>query len=424
MWQVYDCLVYQHDYRLVLIAALICLLGSIATFTIADRALTAESRAVIWMALAGICGGAAVWSTHFVAMLAYQQTLPISYQLGPTLGSLVSAILIIGCGFAIALPRIGRAGAVIAGGLIVGAGVATMHYLGMTALSLPGRLSFDSGLATLAVAFSLTFGAVAFYLMFHRSGTRDRAAGVACFVLMIVLLHFTGMGAVQIELGHWENDLSSGISREALAGLVALIATLLLSISLAGALFDRRRSSDLRAQAKRFKIFSDSALEGLVIHRDGELIDSNAAARRVLSLTDDVAARSIFPWFGPADRSQIEQWLLQPNEDPVEIEMTALDGRRFPAEVSGRSLRLADGSFGQVLAIRDISARKMAEAQLHHQALHDPLTDLPNRRMFHELAEKVRSHADRHGGQFAVLALDLDGFKMVNDLHGHEGRYA
>ncbi len=194
------------------------------------------------------------------------------------------------------------------------------------------------------------------------------------------------LGAVRLELGLWDGELSSGISREALAGLVVLIVTMLLSMGLASALFDRRHSSELQAQAERFRILSDSALEGLIVHRDGQLIDTNAAVRRALSLSGDMTSRSIFGWFGSADRSEIERWLLQRSEDPVEIEMTALDGSRFPAEVSGKFIELADGSRGQVLAFRNITARKMAEAQLHHQALHDPLIDLPNRRLFHELA--------------------------------------
>jgi diguanylate cyclase (GGDEF)-like protein len=80
---------------------------------------------------------------------------------------------------------------------------------------------------------------------------------------------------------------------------------------------------------------------------------------------------------------------------------------------------LADGDEGELLAIRDLTARKESEARIAHLALHDPLTDLPNRRFFAELANKSIATAQRGGECFALLALDLDGFKIVNDMHGH-----
>jgi diguanylate cyclase (GGDEF)-like protein len=80
---------------------------------------------------------------------------------------------------------------------------------------------------------------------------------------------------------------------------------------------------------------------------------------------------------------------------------------------------LTDGAHGELLAIRDITARKESEARLAHLALHDSLTELPNRRFFMELAQKNISQAQRSGERFALIAIDLDDFKLVNDLHGH-----
>ena len=158
-----------------------------------------------------------------------------------------------------------------------------------------------------------------------------------------------------------------------------------------------------------------------MIHRDGAVLDSNAAARRLLALTGGPEPELIYPWFGNVPRVQVDQWLAQPADAPAEVALAGRDGRVFTAEVCGSTLQLPDGAPGQLLAIRDVTARKDAEARLHHQALHDPLTDLPNRRLFIELADKVRAQAARHGGQFAVFMLDLDNFKTVNDLHGHGG---
>ena len=420
MEQVYYCLVFEHDYRFVLVAAAICLFGSATTFVMLDRAREARHRAK-WLALLALCSGATVWSTHFVAMLAFEQGLTMSYALYATLGSLFAGIVGIGGGFAIALPRAGREWTAIMAGLVAGTGVIVLHYVGMSAVRLPGRITYDADLVIASVAFSLLFGGLSFYFSFARDDRRNRVLAFTCFVLMVVLLHFTAMGAVRIEPGPWLGAATPELSRETLATLVAATTIALLAVGLAGALFDRRHSRELFALAQRFRVLSDSALEGLVIHRDGAVLDSNAAARRLLALTGGPEPESIYSWFGNAPRAQVEQWLAQTADAPAEVALAGRDGRMFTAEVCGSTLQLPDGSPGQVLAIRDVTARKDAEARLHHQALHDPLTDLPNRRLFIELADKVRAQAARHGGRFAVFMLDLDNFKTVNDLHGHGG---
>jgi diguanylate cyclase (GGDEF)-like protein len=67
----------------------------------------------------------------------------------------------------------------------------------------------------------------------------------------------------------------------------------------------------------------------------------------------------------------------------------------------------------------DIRELKRAQRQLEHQATHDALTMLPNRQLFHEMGEQALARADRDGTTVAVLFLDLDRFKHVNDTHGH-----
>lgn len=419
MWRVYDCLTVDHDYRLLVVAVAICFFGVAATFAVAARVRQSNRRSG-WMAVIALCGGATVWSTHFIAMLAFRRELPISYALEETVASLLAGIAIIGAGFAVALLSQRRTPTILLGGLVVGAGVIVLHYLGMSAVRLPGRLTFDPDLVVASVVFSLTFGAASFYFVFGPERRYGHPLGIGLFVLMIVSLHFTAMGAVNVELGLWREP-EPDLSRDVLASLVIVVTIAVLTIGLAGALFDRQRAAQLRAQAQRFQVLSDSALEGLVIHRDGVLVDSNAAARSLLALGEEHRGQSIFGWFATTDPAQIEQWVLHPSEKPAEVDLVSRDGSRLIAEICGQPLQLADGSAGHVLAIRDVTARKAAEAQLQHQALHDPLTDLPNRRLFREIANKVRSRAERNGEQFAVLIIDLDGFKAINDLQGHDG---
>lgn len=102
-------------------------------------------------------------------------------------------------------------------------------------------------------------------------------------------------------------------------------------------------------------------------------------------------------------------------------EMTAVrkNGQQFPMEVSLSEMRLG-GSRYFVGIVRDITERKLAEQKISHLAHYDYLTDLPNRALFMYSLGKLVPLAKRSNGKLAVLFLDLDGFKQVNDRLGHE----
>jgi len=101
------------------------------------------------------------------------------------------------------------------------------------------------------------------------------------------------------------------------------------------------------------------------------------------------------------------------------MEATRKDGERLPVDVSMSSTTIGGREMFTLIA-RDATLRKLYEDQLEHQATHDPLTGLANRTLFEELLVRAAYRADRSGRPVAVLYLDLDGFKDVNDVFGHQ----
>jgi len=414
--RIVDCLTVYHDYQLVLLAAGICVLGTIASLVVSNRTVRGD-HLTMWRMLLSVCAGSTVWATHFLSMLAYQTSVPITYGTGLTAASYVAGTLVIGIGISIALRRPGALSHAIAGGAVVGAGVSVLHYLGMGAMRFAGELRYDADLVLASIVLSSAFGAAGMTCIMRVRSAAGRPIGALLLIAMVVALHFTGMGAVRIELGPFARFEEAGLSRQLLAAAITVAAITVLLIGMGAALVAQRMSRRLATEAERFRTLADGALEALVVHSEGRIVDANAAARELFDIAHGDTSRRIDTLFDNPDPALARSHLVEGTLS--EIWLKSASGARFPAEVCRRRMRLADGGEGELLAIRDLSARKESEARIEHLALHDPLTDLPNRRLFMELSNKAISHAVRAGERFAVLAVDLDGFKLVNDMHGH-----
>src|SRR6266511_4465721 len=107
MFRVLSCLTGEHDWRLVVLAGLVCFVASIVAVTIFHRAVASQARTrLIWIAIAGAAIGYGIWATHFIAMLAYEPGVSTGYGIGLTALSLVAAMVLTstGLGFAACVP--------------------------------------------------------------------------------------------------------------------------------------------------------------------------------------------------------------------------------------------------------------------------------------------------------------------------------
>jgi methyl-accepting chemotaxis protein len=237
MFRVFNCLTEQHDWRLVVAAALICLCSSLVTVQLVRRARATIGRVrAIWIGTAGCAAGFGIWSTHFVAMLAYEPGVPVAYAILPTAASLLVAIAITALGIGIGTRGKNWAPA---GGLIVALGVVAMHYLGMQALEVPGRVGWhwDLVVASILVCVVLATAALAVAVLPRTVLTTFGAA--VLLTLAIALLHFTAMGAVEITPDPSRTLSASSLSPTWLAAVVISLAAAVLSTTLIGAFADR-----------------------------------------------------------------------------------------------------------------------------------------------------------------------------------------
>jgi diguanylate cyclase (GGDEF)-like protein len=197
MIKVLSCLVMEHDLRFVAVAAVICILGSLIATRLFDNTSSGSTHArVVWMSLAGFAFGSAVWSTHFLSMLAFEPGLPIGYDPALTAISLIVAIISMSGGFALA-SQAGRYSPA-AGGAVIGVGIGAMHYTGMAAIRTAGILEWDSALIAASLIIGASLAALGMYRLARSSSAFRTYEAAGWLVVAIVGHHFTGMSAITI----------------------------------------------------------------------------------------------------------------------------------------------------------------------------------------------------------------------------------
>ncbi|WP_338607968.1 EAL domain-containing protein [Pelagibacterium nitratireducens] len=413
MSEVLSTLYHQHDIRLVILAAFICALSSFAGVSILTHARRAVSvvRAV-WLAIAAVSVGFGIWATHFIAMLSFDVGFPAGYDVGLTLASLLIAIAVCGAGLVVAgMSR--RRSDLILGGAIVGLGISAMHYTGMRALEIGGEISWDSSLVAGSVISGMVLGAAALRIGVSRS-PRARVFGAGLLTLAICSMHFTAMGAAGFA-----NCYAIATSGEIGPGVLSLIVgvvSILILLAALGSLYldlrDRRRAA---AEESRMRGLADAAVEGLVVCSDRTVVTVNAAFQRLAGRKGkDLSGRAIDEFLAPTGCLAI----FENANELIETELTALDGERIPVEVVMREVDFG-GSLHRAIAVRDLRARKRAEHHIRFLAHHDAMTGLANRASFNTRLDDEIARARLAGQTLAVLCLDLDRFKEVNDLFGH-----
>lgn len=307
---------------LVLCSLLIAILASYIALHMAGHVVAAGQRAAHWWLAGGACAmGLGIWSMHFVGMLAFRLPIALGYDLEITLGSLLAAVA--SSAFALWLVTRERMPwpAWAGGALLMGSGIALMHYMGMAALRMQPAIDYHLGWFLASILVAVAASAAALWIAFRLRGEKRRhyfarAAAAVIMGFAVVGMHYTGMAAAR---------------------------------------------------------FAPDAICGAALVR--EL---------------------------PSD------WLAV----LVIVTTVAILGITLVVSVLDRQLQVRTSRLAASLA--------QANSELVQAALHDPLTRLPNRMLLSDRMNHAIEASAGSGKPFAVLFLDLDGFKAVNDAYGHQ----
>jgi diguanylate cyclase len=311
---------FSYNPWLVTLSVVVAILVSFTSLRLAAR-VAESSRAAgrAWLVLGALSMGVGIWAMHFIGMLAFSLPIQLRYDLALTFGSLGAAILTSGFAIKIASSSNLRFGRHVICSLVMGCGIVTMHYLGMSAIRIVPSISYDAALVAASVVIAITASFIALWLTFnlrsetHRHIWPARLGAAVVMGLAIAGMHYTGMAATHFQLGavcRGGVALDNGV----LGIFIATASLALLTVTLITSVFDAQLESRARLHAQRLQVVN---------------------------------------------------------------------------------------------------------ARLSHQSSHDTLTDLPNRSLFTERLEQAIAESTTANMLIAVMLVDLDRFKVINDSLGH-----
>ncbi|WP_144114244.1 putative bifunctional diguanylate cyclase/phosphodiesterase [Paraburkholderia sp. BCC1886] len=310
----------SYDGLLVLFSLLVAILASYTALDMAGRISSAQGRAArSWLAGGACAMGTGIWSMHFVGMLAFSLPIPLGYDPSITVLSLLIAI----ASSAFALWLVARETLpwhrLVGGALLMGAGIAAMHYTGMAAMHMTPTIRYAPFPLVLSILVAVGASGFALWIAFNlrRLSPRVMPLRIGAAVVMgvaIAGMHYLGMDAAQFPANSICGAARGGVDTGWLALVIIVVTLAVLAIALITSVLDLRLES-------RTAILATSLAE--------------------------------------------------------------------------------------------------ANQELTYLAQHDNLTKLPNRRLLEDRLERAIQRAKTERSRFALMFMDLDGFKSVNDAYGH-----
>lgn len=320
--------------------------------------------------------------------------------------AIFASYVALGLATRVAAARMGSAAAAwtMGGALALGSGIWTMHFVGMLAHSAASLYSYDPMLTMASLLLAIAGSGAAIWVATRpQAAAAGRAASGCILGLGISGMHYLGMAAISGAA-----QIRYNIPLVILSVMIA-VAAAMLAVSVT---FGRQHHA---CKAK------GAVLLGLTI--------SGMHYAGMLAADIPVAAASHVPG---ADRMQLGIGVSLATFIILNIALVASiidshlgakateNARRL--EAANTKLRLQAEELGAANARlrNEVEERRRSEAKITHLAHHDPLTGLPNRRLFSEHVKRAIRQAERHGKKLGVLLIDLDRFKTVNDTKGHD----
>jgi PAS domain S-box-containing protein len=413
----------SYDHGLVALSVVIAVLASYTGLDLAGRVTATHGRArLIWLAGGATAMGIGIWSMHYVGMLAFSLPVPVQYDWPMVLLSLSAGIL--SAALALFVVSRQRMGAPRASGasILMGGGIAAMHYTGMAAMRLPAMCHYSPPLVALSVVLAIAFSLIALWLTFHfrdEAGGRRLRRGASALLMGAAIsdMHYTAMAAASFTRSAEVPELSRAISISSLgAAAIAMVTIMVLVITLATSLVDR-----LWKQRALLDGLFEQAPEALtLISGDHRVVRVNREFTRIFGYTpQEVVGRRLIDLIVPDELRDEFQRLADLVAHGQRVDAESIrrrkEGGRFPVAIVRVPVSVPGGQIAEYGIYHDITERKRAEEDLRRSF--EQLRGLAAHLQSVREEERTRVAREIHDelGQ-ALTAIKLDLTALLRDL--------
>ncbi|MGS0742789.1 EAL domain-containing protein [Glaciimonas sp. GG7] len=434
---------------LIALSVFVAFFGAFSTLSHVENMRESTGRAAfLWMISGAVTLGVAVWSMHFIGMLAFHLPIAIAYDFKLTLFSIIPAIAGTLAGFVLIQNQDLYLKRLVSAGVVMGLGIAAMHYTGMAALKMQPAINYDPliFLASILIAIIAATGAL---LIAFGDGTKKRPLYLKQQVLgamvmggAVAAMHYTAMAGANFSIDSFCAVNGTTIDRTLLALIVTCLVMLLFSAGSLASLLERgivlerlrQAHASLKMHSHQLQQVEDK-LSGILdsipmviwsVTPTHELLYMNPAADYIYGrpVADFVADRTMWSRIvHPDDYSLVMGWLsrvLVGEPQTLEYRIVRPSGEIRWLEDRARTVRDKKGNTLRLDGVAtDISERKASDERIEYLASYDDLTGLPNRNFLITRLQQALMHARRSGRKLALLFLNIDRFKSINDNFGH-----
>src|ERR1700716_960593 len=379
-------LIGSYNYALVALSVLIAMFASYAALDLAGRVTAAGSwTRAVWLLGGAGAMGTGIWCMHYIGMLAFVLPVPVAYHWPTVLLSLLAAIL----ASVVALGVVSRekmgASRAVAGSVLMGAGIASMHYIGMAAMRLPAICQFNSSLVVMSVVFAVLISFAALWITFHFRDEKkgvgwEKLAGAVVMGAAIPVMHYTGMAAASFTPSGMPADVSHAVSISILGTTgIATVTFVVLGLALLTSWVDKRFAAQtLELQEEKLQRSEAYLAEAQRLTHTGSWA-WGVAGRDALHLSEEwyriygfdprngrPAFEQLLQRTHPEDRAKwkgaIDRAIAEKSDYEVESRILLPDGSVKHIHTVGPPVLNASGNLVQFVgSSTDITERKRAE---------------------------------------------------------------
>ncbi|MGF9910631.1 EAL domain-containing protein [Brevibacillus porteri] len=425
-----------YDSFLVILSYLIAVAASFSALNLAARVSTSKGKhQLLWLIFGATTMGLGIWSMHFVGMLALTLPIKVLYSMEYVILSVILAIFVSSIALFTVTKSNLHARQLGIAGILMAAGISGMHYVGMAAMII--EITYDMWIVILSIIIAATASAAALWLLFYFRRDQSRYAYLYKLGSSLIMgaaiagMHYTGMVAAHFYVTELPTaEIETQIEPETLAYIIVLATFLLIGITLFGLFINKRLSQKdtvIQENESWYRSLYKNNEYGIIsLDTGGCIIKMNPAVTKIGGLREeefinqhvskirmhiveekrDITKDSFAESFQPI-RNNFETTILHPNGNRVELSVL-----NVPVEIEGEVV-------GNHIIVKDITEENRVKEKIRYLAYHDELTDLPNRRKFNQVLHQSIEKSSQDSTSFAIMVIDIDRFKMINDSLGH-----